>query len=145
MEPYFGLLVIAIITIIFMAILGFVSVHITTRKYVPDTAGASKALALTLVSYVGSGMLLSLAMKLTDDKAGPFGYVVPTQIWIKIAGAIIAWFLAMFGTWQLTKKMYATTSRQTTNIAWQLLGIISLYFGVTVWKLFSWMLQTSLT
>jgi hypothetical protein len=51
----------------------------------------------------------------------------------------------MFGTWQLTKKMYATTNRQTTTIAWQLLGIISLYFGVTVWKLFSWMLQTSLT
>ncbi len=143
MEPYFGLLVIAIITIIFMAILGFVSVHITTRKYVPDAAGASKALALTLVSYVGSGMLLSLAMKLTDDKPGPFGYVVPTQIWIKIAGAIFAWVLAMFGTWQLTKKMYATTSRQTTNIAWQLLGIISLYFGVTLWRLISWMLQTS--
>ena len=143
MEPYFGLLVIAIITIIFMAILGFVSVHITTRKYVPDAAGASKALALTLVSYVGSGMLLSLAMKLTDDKPGPFGYVVPTQIWIKIAGAIFAWGLAMFGTWQLTKKMYATTSRQTTNIAWQLLGIISLYFGVTLWRLISWMLQTS--
>ncbi|MFM2223738.1 MAG: hypothetical protein RLZZ78_1995 [Armatimonadota bacterium] len=107
MEPYFGLLVIAIITIIFVAILGFVSVHITTRKYVPDAAGASKALALTIVSYVGSGM----------------------------------WVLAMFGTWQLTKKIYATTSRQTTNIAWQLLGIISLYFGVTLWRLISWMLQ----
>ena len=142
MEPYFGILVIAIITIVIVAVLGFVSVHITTRKYVPDAAGASKALALTLVSYVGSGMLLSLAMKLTDDKPGPFGYVVPTQIWIKIAGAIFAWVLAMFGTWQLTKKIYATTSRQTTNIAWQLLGIISLYFGVTLWRLISWMLQT---
>ncbi|MEY4915648.1 MAG: hypothetical protein RJA02_1917, partial [Armatimonadota bacterium] len=80
MEPYFGILVIAIITIVIVAILGFVSVHITTRKYVPDAASASKALALTLVSYVGSGMLLSLAMKLTDDKPGPFGHLIPTQI-----------------------------------------------------------------
>jgi amino acid permease len=143
MEPYFGILVIAIITIVIVAILGFVSVHITTRKYVPDAAGASKALALTLVSYVGSGVLLSLEMKLTDDKPGPFGYVTPTQIWIKITGAVIAWILAIFGTWHLTKKMYATTNRQTTTIAWQLLCIISLYFGITVWKLISWMVQTS--
>ena len=143
MEPYFGLLVIAIITIVFVAILGFVSVHITTRKYLPDAAGASKAMALTVVSYAGSGVLLSLAMKLTDDKPGPFGHLVPTQIFVKILGAVIAWIVAMFGTWHLTKKMYATNNRQTTNIAWQLLCIISLYFGITVWKLISWMVQTS--
>jgi hypothetical protein len=88
-------------------------------------------------------MLLSLAMKLTDDKPGPFGHLVPTQIFVKILGAVIAWIVAMFGTWHLTKKMYATNNRQTTNIAWQFLCIISLYFGITVWKLTSWMVQTS--
>ena len=99
MEPYFGLLVIAIITMTIGAILGFVSVHLTTRKYVPDAAGASKALALTLVSYVGSGMFMSLAMKLTDDKPGPFGYLVPTQVFVKILGAVIAWIAAVIGIW----------------------------------------------
>jgi len=143
MEPFFGLIVIAIVIFLCVAILGFVSVHITTRKYVPDAAGASKALALTLCSYIGSWFLLSMMMKLTDTKPGPFGYVTPTQIWIKIICAVIAWIVAMFGIWHLTKKMYATTNRQTTNIAWQLLCIISLYFGITVWKLISWMLQTS--
>jgi hypothetical protein len=136
MEPYFGILVIAIITIVIVAILGFVSVHITTRKYVPDAASASKALALTLVSYVGSGMLLSLAMKLTDDKPGPFGHLVPTQIFVKILGAVIAWIASVIGTWFCTKAMYA-------RISGALIAIISLSFGSTVWRLVNWMLVTS--
>ena len=143
MEPYFGILVIAIITIVIVAILGFVSVHITTSKYVPDAAGASKALALTVVSYVGSGMLLSLAMKLTDDKPGPLGYVTPTQIWIKILGAVIAWIASVIGTWFCTKAMYGGSSRTTARISGALIGIISLSFGSTVWRLVNWMLVTS--
>jgi hypothetical protein len=143
MEPYFGLLVIAIITIVIVAILGFVSVHLTTRKYVPDAAGASKALALTVVSYVGSGMLLSLAMKLTDDKPGPLGYLIPTQIFVKILGAVIAWTAAVIGTWFCTKAMYGGSSRTTARISGALIGIISLSFGSTVWRLLDWMLRTS--
>lgn len=143
MEPYFGLLVIAIITIVIVAILGFVSVHLTTRKCVPDAAGASKALALTVVSYVGSGMLLSLAMKLTDDKPGPFGYLIPTQIFVKILGAVIAWTAAVIGTWFCTKAMYGGSSRTTARISGALIGIISLSFGSTVWRLLDWMLRTS--
>lgn len=143
MEPYFGILVIAIITIVIVAILGFVSVHITTRKYVPDAAGASKALALTIVSYVGSGMLLSLAMKLTDDKPGPFGHLVPTQIFVKILGAVIAWIASVIGTWFCTKAMYGGSSRTTARISGALIGIISLSFGSTVWRLVNWMLVTS--
>jgi len=143
MEPYFGLLVIAIITISIVATLGFISVHTTTRKYIPDAAGASKALALTLVSFVGSGMILSLAMKLTDDKPGPFGYVTPTQIWIKILGAVIAWMASVIGTWFCTKAMYGGSSRTTTRISGTLIAIISLSFGSTVWRLLDWMLQTS--
>ena len=143
MEPYFGILVIAIITIVIVAILGLVSVHITTRKYVPDAAGASKALALTLVSYVGSGMLLSLAMKLTDDKPGPFGHLVPTQIFVKILGAVIAWVTAVIGTWFCTKAMYGGSSRATARISGALITIISLSFGSTVWRLVNWMLVTS--
>lgn len=143
MEPYFGILVIAIITFVIVAILGFVSVYTTTRKYVPDTSGASKALALTLVSYVGSGMLLSLAMKLTDDKPGPFGYVTPTQIWIKVLGAVIAWIASVIGTWFCTKAMYGGNSRTTAKISGALITIISLSFGSTVWRLVDWMLVTS--
>ena len=143
MEPYFGLLVIAIITITIVAILGFVSVHFTTRKCVPDAAGASKALALTVVSYVGSGMFLSLAMKLTDDKPGPFGYLIPTQIFVKILGAVIAWTAAVIGTWFCTKAMYGGSSRTTARISGALIGIISLSFGSTVWRLVNWMLVTS--
>ena len=143
MEPYFGILVIAIITIVIVAILGFVSVHITTRKYVPDAAGASKALALTIVSYVGSGMLLSLAMKLTDDKPGPFGHLVPTQIFVKILGAVIAWIASVIGTWFCTKAMYGGSSRTTAKISGALIAIISLSFGSTVWRLVNWMLVTS--
>lgn len=143
MEPYFGLLVIGIITSTIVAILGFVSVHLTTRKYVPDAAGASKALALTLVSYVGSGMLLSLAMKVTDDKPGPFGYLVPTQIWIKILSAVIAWIAAVIGTWFCTKAMYGGSSRTITRISGALIAIISLSFGSTIWRLLDWMLRTS--
>lgn len=143
MEPYFGLLVIAIITIVIVAILGFVSVHLTTRKCVPDAAGASKALALTVVSYVGSGMLLSLAMKLTDDKPGPLGYLIPTQIFVKILGAVIAWTAAVIGTWFCTKAMYGGSSRTTARISGALIGIISLSFGSTVWRLLDWMLRTS--
>ena len=143
MEPYFGILVIAIITIVIVAILGFVSVHITTRKCVPDAAGASKALALTLVSYVGSGMLLSLAMKLTDDKPGPFGHLIPTQIFVKILGAVIAWIASVIGTWFCTKAMYGGSSRTTAKISGALIAIISLSFGSTVWRLVNWMLVTS--
>jgi len=143
MEPYFGILVIAIITIVIVAILGFVSVHITTRKYVPDAAGASKALALTVVSYVGSGMLLSLAMKLTDDKPGPFGHLVPTQIFVKILGAVIAWIASVIGTWFCTKAMYGGSTRTTAKISGALIAIISLSFGSTVWRLVNWMLVTS--
>jgi hypothetical protein len=143
MEPYFGILVIAIITFVIVAILGFVSVYITTRKYVPNAAGASKALALTLVSYVGSGMLLSLALKLTDDKPGPFGYVTPTQIWIKVLGAVIAWIASVIGTWFCTKAMYGGSSRTTAKISGALITIISLSFGSTVWRLVDWMLVTS--
>jgi len=143
MEPYFGILVIVIITIVIVAILGFVSVHITTRKYVPDAAGASKALALTIVSYVGSGMLLSLAMKLTDDKPGPFGHLVPTQIFVKILGAVIAWIASVIGTWFCTKAMYGGCSRTTARISGALIAIISLSFGSTVWRLVNWMLVTS--
>jgi amino acid permease len=143
MEPYFGILVIAIITIVIVAILGFVSVHITTRKYFPNAAGASKTLALTLVSYVGSGMLLSLAMKLTDDKPGPFGYVTPTQIWIKVLGAVIAWIASLIGTWFCTKAMYGGSSRTTAKISGALITIISLSFGSTVCRLVDWMLVTS--
>ena len=143
MEPYFGILVIAIITIVIVAILGFVSVHITTRKYVPDAAGASKALALTIVSYVGSGMLLSLAMKLTDDKPGPFGHLVPTQIFVKILGAVIAWVAAVIGTWFCTRALYGGSSRTTARISGALIAIISLSFGSTVWRLVNWMLVTS--
>jgi len=143
MEPYFGILVIAIITTVIVAILGFVSVHITTRKYVPDAAGASKALALTVVSYVGSGMLLSLAMKLTDDKPGPFGHLVPTQIFVKILGAVIAWIASVIGTWFCTKAMYGGSSRTTAKISGALIAIISLSFGSTVWRLVNWMLVTS--
>ena len=143
MEPYFGILVIAIITIVIVAILGFVSVHITTRKCVPDAAGASKALALTLVSYVGSGMLLSVAMKLTDDKPGPFGHLIPTQIFVKILGAVIAWIASVIGTWFCTKAMYGGSSRTTAKISGALITIISLSFGSTVWRLVDWMLVTS--
>ena len=143
MEPYFGLLVIAIITITIVAILGFVSVQLTTRKYVPESAGASKALALTLVSYVGSGMFLSLAMKLTDDKPGPFGYLIPTQIFVKVLGALIAWIAAIIGIWFCTKAMYGGSSRTTARISGALIGIISLSFGSTVWRLVNWMLVTS--
>lgn len=143
MEPYFGLLVIAIITITIVAILGFVSVHLTTRKYVPDAAGLAKALALTLVSYVGSGMSLSLAMKLTDDKPGSFGYLVPTQIFVKILGAVIAWITAVIGIWFCTKAMYGGSSRTTARISGALIGIVSLSFGSTVWRLLDWMLRTS--
>ena len=143
MEPYFGLLVIAIITITIVAILGFVSVHLTPRKYVPESAGASKALALTLVSYVGSGMFLSLAMKLTDDKPGPFGYLIPTQIFVKVLGALIAWIAAIIGIWFCTKAMYGGSSRTTARISGALIGIISLSFGSTVWRLVNWMLVTS--
>ena len=143
MEPYFGLLVIAIITITIVAILGFVSVHLITRKCVPDAAGASKALALTVVSYVGSGMLLSLAMKLTDDKPGPFGYLIPTQIFVKVLGALIAWIAAIIGIWFCTKAMYGGSSRTTARISGTLIGIISLSFGSTVWRLVNWMLVTS--
>ena len=143
MEPYFGLLVIAIITITIVAILGFVSVHLTTCKYVPDAAGASKALALTLVSYVGSGMFLSLAMKLTDDKPGPFGCLIPTQIFVKVLGALIAWIAAIIGIWFCTKAMYHGSSRTTARISGTLIGIISLSFGSTVWRLVNWMLVTS--
>ena len=143
MEPYFGILVIAIITIVIVAILGFVSVQITTRKYVPDAAGVSKALALTIVSYVGSGMLLSLAMKLTDDKPGPFGHLVPTQIFVKILGAVIAWIASVIGTWFCTKAMYGGSSRTTAKISGALIAIISLSFGSTVWRLVNWMLVTS--
>lgn len=143
MEPYFGILVIAIITIVIVAILGFVSVHITTRKYVPDVASASKALALTIVSYVGSGMLLSLAMKLTDDKPGPSGHLVPTQIFVKILGAVIAWIASVIGTWFCTKAMYGGSSRTTARISGALIAIISLSFGSTVWRLVNWMLVTS--
>ena len=143
MEPYFGLLVIAIITITIVAILGFVSVHLTTRKYVPDAAGASKALALTVVSFVGSGMFLSLAMKLTDDKPGPFGYLIPTQIFVKVLGALIAWIAAIIGIWFCTKAMYGGSSRTTARISGALIGIISLSFGSTVWRLLNWMLVTS--
>ena len=143
MEPYFGLLVIAIITITIVAILGFVSVHLTTRKYVPESAGASKALALTLVSFVGSGMFLSLAMKLTDDKPGPFGYLIPTPIFVKVLGALIAWIAAIIGIWFCTKAMYGGSSRTTARISGALIGIISLSFGSTVWRLVNWMLVTS--
>ena len=143
MDPYFGLLVIGLALFLAVAFAGFLSVHITTRKYVPNNAGAAKALALTLVSYVGSGMLLSLAMKLTDDKPGPFGYVVPTQIWIKILGAVIAWKASVIGTWFCTKAMYGGSPRTTTRISGALLGIITLSFGSTVWRLVDWMLRTS--
>jgi hypothetical protein len=143
MEPSFGLLIIVILIFLCGVILGYLSVFITARKYVSKETSAIKAFTLTLSAYVGSGILLSTAMEITNDKPGPFGYVIPTQIWIKLMGAMIAWLLAMFGTWQLTKRTYATTTRQTMAIAWQLLGIISLYFGVTVWKLVSWLLQTA--
>jgi len=143
MEPFFGILVITLVISLFVATLGFVSVLFTTRKYLPTDASATKALALTLCSYIGSWFLLSMMMKLTDTNPGPFGRTEPVHIWFKIIGALIAWIVAMFGTWHLTKKMYAITNRQTTTIAWQLLCIISIYFGITMWKLISWMLQTT--
>ena len=143
MEPYFGLLVIALTVSVVVAILGLISVHLTTRKYAPEQSGFVKALALTLVSFVGSGMILSLAMKLTDDKPGPFGYLVPTQIWIKILGAVIAWMASVIGTWFCTKVMYGGSTRTTTRISGTLIAIISLSFGSTVWRLLDWMLQTS--
>ncbi len=143
MEPYFGLLVIALTVSLAVAILGLISVHLTTRKYAPEQAGLAKALALTLMSFVGSGMILSLAMRLTDDKPGPFGYVVPTQIWIKILGAIIAWIASVIGTWFCTKVMYGGSSRTTTRISGALIAIISLSFGSTLWRLLVCMLRTS--
>jgi len=143
MEEYFGLLVIALTVSLAVAILGLISVHLTTRKFAPHQAGLAKALALTLGSYVGSGMLLSVLMKLTDAKPGPFGNVAPTQIWIQIVGVVIAWIASVIGTWFCPTAMYGGSSRTTVRISGALIGIISLSFGSTVWRLVNWMLVTS--